>query len=234
MSAINRESSNSDIYMNETHEWTVPSNYPDVTLRNNQRTNMNGTIEYVKNLIRIKKLVGQVKTSVSVIIFIICFSLLVLTSLAVMFGITTKHACIDAIAAEDQEIKSFLKKLYKDCKDNPLNFDWTAQIFRRIEEAEDKIYSKLIAYEIPSTLDNLVGAISEYCDGTPTAAKFYLTIDRGKGIHFAGNSKLLQLEPDVDIHEGDDEYHKAKKRKRRPKPKPTSRWYRPTGMPGAS
>lgn len=230
MSTTTSRTTRSDIYMNEGNEWLINHPRLDVTMNNTRENNTRGMIEYVKNLVKIKTVIYRIKTFLYINTLILCFSSVVIISLLVSFGIITKHSCVNAVQNEDQEIKNFLKKLYKDCKDNPLNFDWTAQIFRRIEEAERKIYEKLVAYEIPSTLDNLVSAISEYCDGTPTAAKFYLTIDRGRGIRFAGNSQLLLLDQD-EASQNDNDLTKRKK-KRTPKPRPTSRWYRPTGMPG--
>lgn len=184
--------------------------------------------DILKEINHIKKDVN--KTNRKGMQLLITFVILYITSvfLAAFFVTKSNDQFEDILKAENLEIMNDLRQLYKECKDNPLNFDWTTQIFDRIEEVERKLPKKNYEYIIRklSELD-----LDEFFKGMKMNNglddyHISLTLDRGTGIKIKTRSYDDSKEkPERGRRDSENAIPTEETKKR-------TKWIGPSGMPG--
>nr|UED37250.1 putative SH protein [Paramyxoviridae sp.] len=220
------------IYMNRNTEPII-----DQEMNNTQGAGtLIARIDNIKDMWQIKnklsKIIRAIISTSIALVLIICIGFII------GYTITndTYKEVVQRIDQEDSQIMDGLRRLYKDCKENPLNFDWTAQIFDKINDAKKEIisalenqperrFSKGVTLSAGGTLG---GFYPDDFNG------LMVKLEKGEGLHIATGSKEMVLSLDELLRKvGEDTIEGGsgsdKKRKR---DKDKTKWIGPTGIPG--
>nr|UED37242.1 putative SH protein [Paramyxoviridae sp.] len=191
-------------------------------------------IRFLKDLNKLKNLIfsmyrwflGLTISSILIYVVAIIVSQIIVTKSIERF----EHI----LEKENLEIMNDLRQLYKECKENPLNFDWTTQIFDRIEDIEKRVPKKVIEQFIISLRnDEFNDILSEKNIPNPLDNNHvFVSLDQGSGIRI--RTKLPKFQYDTDT--SDDGFqvvdHNYNNRQRRTRERKRTRWIGPTGLPG--
>ncbi|URD31410.1 small hydrophobic protein [Hipposideros bat paramyxovirus] len=218
--------SGSAIYMNtDFHREQSDRVHP-----NRSRGLLGTQITYLRDLLRLRRSIKDIyklfliSIIANVVIVIVCIVLIILLLRSYYHSLQTD------ITREDQEIKDYLSKLYEDCKENPLNFNWVAQIFDRIEVAEEKIpdaLQKIVIKELTDRIGNIIRLVIENID---EGANVFIKLDKAEGLEFGsksfesrqGNKRRLTYFDRY--HPDDTDFDRTRLR--------DDNWIGPTGRPG--
>ncbi|UMO78109.1 SH protein [Bat paramyxovirus] len=210
--------SESALYVNEDFR-NNRHNPPDIL-----NDNLNLRITYIRDMMKIRKIIRDIYRYlyISLIVVIIVIFVSVLTS-----GIILKSSYDTFISKLDKEneiIFQNMANLYKKCKENPMDFDWTSQIFNRLEEMEEKIPKttwQILIKELDDKSSDLYKMISDNDFSEP---HIFLRFEKAEGMEFGsrntrqpttqGNKRKFNINDMPKIRKGDEG------------------WIGPTGLPG--
>ncbi|AXR70617.1 small hydrophobic protein [Shaan virus] len=224
----------SSLYINTDH-------YTQTSRSQHRTGNMSSTdrdfhlrVESINNILKVRR---DIKGLNRCILYMIVAYIAIIIGVTIITGLIlsgTYSKLREKIDHENEEVYLMLQTLYKKCKENPMDFDWTTQIFRRIEEAEYTIMDKT-AQKIMMSFDKRfkdmlnAGKISD-----DSLFKIKIKLDKAEG--FEIDAKAAGPEE----YGSDDLARPRPTRKRSPRlnprtnpnPKPTTKWKGPTGIPG--
>ncbi|UOL48938.1 small hydrophobic protein [Jingmen Myotis davidii paramyxovirus 1] len=205
---------NSPMYMNPNRNngYLSEGNCPYNMTRNNTKKLMHDIRKELEKVIR----------WVIVIIAIILIILIICVSISHIITNRATHNFESTLNNENKVIKEYLSNLYKDCKDNPMSFDWTATILTQIEKTADTIPKKVVSQLIESIKNREFEDISD--EGSHVFPKddynIYFTLERGKNIKIKTRHDRTQSNTDRSLD-------RTSKR-----PRIDDGWKGPSGRPG--
>lgn len=160
--------------------------YTNPLLHTNNNQILTEKINYIRDLVKLKSHIDKVKKSylyLSLFLF-----LLILISFIVGYFIISNsyHSLIQRINEEDMQIFHHLKELYKKCKENPMDFDWTAAIYDKMDEIAKKIpkdTAELMSQLFKEFLDYIISNTENFDHELQGEdVKFKFSLDRGENI----------------------------------------------------
>lgn len=203
-----------------------------------KKDNLTLKIDYIKSIYKIKRDLELVKRFQYTVVAIILALVIGFFIIQVWLNLTYKHDVIKTLENENDVIFEQLRSLYKECKDNPMNFDWAAVMSTKIDDSNDEI-KKIILNELYTRFDKMQRLINRRFNirstrRTNTKMKegmsdsILLKIKKGENIVFSINGVKYEIEADED-YEGEVDHTEE----HLPTvSNPDDPWVRPGGPPG--
>lgn len=185
----------SGIYMNIPPDGESTTYDQPVEIRNYRRDKFHLKVDYMKDIKRVKESLIAIRKYIVISMLIICLFTALIAVICVMLAYKSHYIMMEALEQENEEIYAQLSALYRSCKDNPLDFDWTTRILQDIEVTRNtvpaetvKLMIKLMESSNENFFPQLVSRDNE---------NLWLHLDKGEGL------KIMQRKagsPETSIH----------------------------------
>lgn len=185
----------SGIYMNIPPDGESTTYDQPVEVRNYRRDKFHLKVDYMKDIKRVKESLIAIRKYIVISMLIICLFTALIAVICVMLAYKSHYIMMEALEQENEEIYAQLSALYRSCKENPLDFDWTTRILQDIEVTRNtvpaetvKLMIKLMESSNENFFPQLVSRDNE---------NLWLHLDKGEGL------KIMQRKagsPETSIH----------------------------------
>lgn len=185
---INQSQQNSD---NDDYENNEPVRRPNrlITYTNpllSQNPILNEKINYIRDLVKLKSHIDKIKKAYIYLGLFIALLLSIGFIIGYFIISHSYYALTDRINEEDMQIFHHLKELYKKCKENPMDFDWTAAIYDKMDDIAKKIpkdTTEQMSQLFKDFMNFIINDLNDYDSAIRGEdMKFKFSLDRGENI----------------------------------------------------
>lgn len=203
-----------------------------------KKGNLTLKIDYIKSIYRIKRDLELIKRFQYTVVAIILALVIGFFVIQVWLNLTYKNDVIRTLDKENEIIFEQLRTLYKECKENPMNFDWAAVLSTKIDDSNIEIRDYILnaLYSQSDKLQSLINKRFNVKSKNKNRGKskldpsdsILLKIRKGENIIFSINGVQYEIEADDDDFDSSDETDKSIPTTS----KSDDPWVRPGGPPG--